>query len=550
MAENTHPHTFTLLAPHQKQAFIQLDIFDWEKKPMKKNERGEFYFNTELPDGEYRYRFHVPSTSWFYEENTWVDIVDPLATQVDEENHAAVLRFQNGFPVHSHHAWQHDHVDQRPVQEWVLYELHPGIFGAHFVEEAGETAYRRGTFLDLIDKIDYLKKLGITAVQLMPIQEFPGKDSMGYNPAYFLAPESAYGLPEHLMQFIDTLHGQRMSCIGDFVFNHASDQSPLAQMDHDYWFHREPKDEKQSWGPEFNYHYFDECHQRHPAWEHALHTVRHWLFNYHLDGLRYDAVKQINHRDFLDWLTQQTQENAGPKHFFNIAECIPDEPSMVAGEGPMDACWHDGFCHDIRQLLSGQDIDSEQVKNALDGTRKGYETPLQIVNYLSNHDQPRLQPYFMDLGLSAEEAVHRHQLGVALLCFAVGIPMIRMGEEMAWHMEGDETRGVLPWSDLEDETVNALWQSYRFWIHERHQHADLQQGQMRFFESAAGWICGRFAEDAASLLLFNPSDIDIEIVLDFSGELAGEWQESSQGNITEGHFQLRPWSYVYLRRQR
>ena len=488
-----YPYTFTLLAPHQNEAMIQLDVLDWEKQPMQKNEAGVFYWNTELPDGTYRYRFHLPSQSWFYDENTWLDVIDPLATEVDEAEGVAIVHLAQGMPVHSNYAWQADTVEQLPPHTWVLYEMHVGIFA--------------NTFQGCLEKLPYLQTLGITALQLLPVQAFPGENSLGYNPAYFLAPDPTYGTPEDLMQFVDHCHERQIVCLGDFIFNHASPESPLAQIDHDYWFHHEAKDPDQSWGPEFNYDFYDEEHQRYPAWEYAQHIIEHWLYNYHLDGLRYDAVKQINHRPFLDWVTQQAHFTSGPKRFFNIAECIPDEPSMVAQGGPMNSCWHDSFCHEVRRFLAGEAFDMDALYSALDGTQKGYETPLQMVNYLSNHDQPRMHSYLLAQGLSEEEALLRHELGVALLFFAVGIPMVRMGEEMAWHTDdADETQLHLPWDRLEQEAVGALFRCYQQWIHWRKEKPALQQGALRWLATEPLWWLVREHEGQAMLLILNPGE--------------------------------------------
>ena len=512
MSETEFPYTFTLLAPAQDEVFIQIDALDWKKQAMEKNERGEFFWNTALADGVYRYRFHLPSNAWFYDEGTWVDIIDPLATEVDLEENAAILRLEQGMPIHSAYAWEHDDVRQLSPEAWVLYELHVGVFSADMAAENEAT----GSFAGCTQKISYLEDLGITGVQLLPVQGFPGEISLGYNPAYFLAPASSYGRPEDLMAFVDALHGRHMVCLGDFVFNHASDQSPLAQIDHDYWFHHEAKDPEHSWGPEFNYDAYDETYDRYPAWEHAQHVIHHWLYHYHFDGLRYDAVKQLDHRAFLEWSTREAMTQAGPKIFFNIAECIPDEPSLVAGDGPMNACWHDGFCQDIRRLLSGETLEAEKVLNALDGTRKGYETPLQIVNYLSNHDQPRLHSHFKSLGLDDNEALRRHHLGIALLFFAVGIPMVRMGEEMAWDVTGDESPQQLPWERLSDPAIQNLWVQYQTWIQWWRQMTALQRGEMLCLCTHPLWVLIREDETSQFMLAFNPTDAEVshELTLD------------------------------------
>jgi len=76
-------------------------------------------------------------------------------------------------------------------------------------------------------------------------------------------------------------------------------------------------------------------------------VVRFWIEEYHIDGIRYDAAKQIGNFDFLHWIVQESKRTAGDKPFYNIAEHIPDTPDITNQDGPMDGCWHDSFYHTL-----------------------------------------------------------------------------------------------------------------------------------------------------------------------------------------------------------
>ena len=111
--------------------------------------------------------------------------------------------------------------------------------------------YPRGNYQHVIEKLDYLCELGINAIELMPIKEYPGDYSWGYNPRYFLATESSYGSTEDLKRLIDECHARGIRIIIDGIYNHSEASSPLTQIDHDYWYHHEPRDPDNNWGPEF-----------------------------------------------------------------------------------------------------------------------------------------------------------------------------------------------------------------------------------------------------------------------------------------------------------
>jgi 1,4-alpha-glucan branching enzyme len=110
-----------------------------------------------------------------------------------------------------------------------------------------------------------------------------------------------------------------MRVILDIILNHSNTEAPLTKIDYDYWYSREPSDPDFNWGPEFDYDHYDENLDLHPARQFAKDVVLFWIAEYHIDGYRFDAVKQLGHFDFLRELTAETSQKAQPKPFYNMA---------------------------------------------------------------------------------------------------------------------------------------------------------------------------------------------------------------------------------------
>lgn len=530
---------FTLLAPYNETVLLQGDFSDWQDLPMQKDDTGVWRLSVELEDGAYEYRFRLPSLSWFWEAGKWVQLIDPWATQVDEQKDVGIVIVQNGAKVVAPYNWEHDAVEQVEPFETVAYEIYIGDFAA---DEHGQ-----GTFEKVLGKLDYLADLGINAIQCMPVMEFPGRKSWGYNPAYPFATESTYGPPVAFKQLVDGCHGRRIRFLADMLFNHVTQDCRLTWIDYDYWFSREPTDPEWNWGPEFNYDKFDENYKRWPAWEFAGQVVDFWLQEYHIDGIRYDAVKQLAHSEFLGWLTARAHKMSGPKPFFNIAERIPDTPEVIKPEGPMDSTWHDTFCHNVRNVLCGSEQNPDQIKDVIDPRRRGYASPLQLINYLSNHDQPRMITALVTAGHSAEVALHRYRLGVMLLLTSYGVPMLRMGDEFG------EGRGVkdqdqhmlmpLDWEALTRDPGPDLHALHRDLIALRKAHPALMQGDVTFvWEDGLGLAWLRQYEQDAVLIAANLRD---EALSAEPAVPAGPWQRFGSEDRHEGEslpLNLEPWS--------
>lgn len=472
------PIEFSLFAPYNEAVSLIGSFSNWNEIPMKKGKDGFFRVSVDLEDGVYHYKFRVQSKSWFFEPNQWVDVTDPYATDVDgkssEEN--VIVRIKGGERIVDTYVWQHDDAPLPADHELVIYEMHVADFSG-----GEDDPHARGQYQHVIEKLDYLCELGINAIELMPVKEYPGDYSWGYNPRHFFATESSYGSTADLKRLIDECHHRGIRVIMDGIYNHSEASSPLTQIDHDYWYHHEPRDPDNNWGPEFNYEHYDENLETYPARRFIGDTVRYWVREYHLDGIRYDAARQIANYDFMHWITQEAKETAGAKPFFNIAEHIPETTSITNVDGPMDGCWHDSFYHTVLAHITGDTFDLESLKDAIDAKRQGFMGATNVVNYLTNHDHNHVMAELSDRQIFDEAAFRRVKLGAVLLMTAMGVPMLWMGEEFGEYKYKTPDPAKIDWTLLSNDLNRGLFDYYKGLIALRKNNAALHTANVEFF---------------------------------------------------------------------
>ncbi len=407
-----------------------------------------------------------------------MSLTDPYATNVDgsspEEN--GIVRIKDGQRIVDTYVWQHDDKLLPPDHALVIYELHVADFSGGEDDPEPRGKYRHG-----IEKLDYLCELGINAIELMPVKEYPGDYSWGYNPRYFFATETSYGTTAELKQLIDECHARGIRVFIDGIYNHSEASSPLTQIDHDYWYHHAPRDPDNNWGPEFNYEHYDENLDTYPARRFIGDTVRYWIEEFHIDGIRYDAARQIANYDFMHWIVQEAKKTAGNKPFYNIAEHIPETPSITNVDGPMDGCWHDSFYHCVLAHVIGETFDLEQLKDVLDARRQGFMSVTNVVNYLTNHDHHHVMAELGDRGILGEAAFRRRKLGAALVLTAIGVPLIWMGEEFGEYKYKSSDQAKIDWTLLDGDLNRNLFEYYKGLIHLRKNNHAFYTENIEFF---------------------------------------------------------------------
>ncbi|MDQ8188290.1 alpha-amylase family glycosyl hydrolase [Pelagicoccus sp. SDUM812002] len=461
--------TFAVWAPHADSVSVVGDFNDWKEDahPMESVEGGNWTACVESAEQGQRYKYRITTGDRTF------DRVDPRALKVENSIGAGII-------------WQPS-PDDTPafvppsLDQLVVYELHIGSFAL-----ADEAAV--GTFEEAMGKLDYLSDLGINAIEIMPVSEFAGDLSWGYNPAHPYAVESAYGGPEAFLAFVQAAHAKGIAVILDVVYNHFG-PSDLDLWQFDGWeengkggiyFFNDHRSET-PWGdtrPDYG---------RQEVRDYLIDNALMWLDIYKVDGLRLDMTLFIrstkgNPDDPNDdlkegWsLMQELNDavrHANPRAIL-LAEDLRDSEWLVkdtgAGGAGFSSQWCAAFVHPVRAALSqpaDEDRSLESIEDAL--TSKFDNDAFKRVVYSESHDEvangsARL-PSEIDAGTpDSLSARKRSLLGAVLVMTAPGIPMLFQGQEF---LEDEWFRDNVPlrWEKL--DTYSGIHRCYRDLVHLR-----------------------------------------------------------------------------------
>ena len=343
---------------------------------------------------------------------------------------------------HTSFAWTDAQWQAPPLSSAILYELHIGTFTPE------------GTFDAAQQHLAYLKDLGITHIELMPVNAFPGGHGWGYDGVDLFAPYEPYGGPEALKRFIDACHEHGLAVLLDVVYNHLGPSGNYLGKFAPYFTHMH----NTPWGDAVNLEDAGSHEVRRFFCDNAL----MWLRDYHFDGLRLDAVHAYMDRSAINFMEQLTKEvraleaEAG-KSYVVIAESDLNDPRLVtsseAGGYGMDAQWSDDFHHALVTMLtsdrSGYYSDFGSIADlakslmsvfVYDGIYSPHRDrihgrPVQdlpawrFLGYAQNHDQIGNRAKGERLSHLANAG--RVKIAAALVFIAPFVPMIFQGEEWA-----------------------------------------------------------------------------------------------------------------------
>ncbi|HKQ07443.1 MAG TPA: malto-oligosyltrehalose trehalohydrolase [Blastocatellia bacterium] len=336
--------------------------------------------------------------------------------------------------------WQDGGWQNVALDELIIYELHVGTFTAE------------GTFAAIIPRLDDLKRLGVTALEIMPVAQFTGQRNWGYDGVYPYAAQNSYGGPEGLKQLVNACHRAGLAVILDVVYNHLGPEGNYLSCFAPYFTdtYRTP------WGNAIN---FDGPYS-HGVRDYFINNALHWLEHYHMDGLRLDATHAIlDHgaKHFLEELAEAVaacSRRFGKTHHLIAESDLNDRRVTAAREAGgygIDAQWCDDFHHALRTLLTGERHgyyeDFGQIVHLAKAYREGFvysweyspyrkrmhgssskDLPgRRLVVFSTNHDQ--IGNRMLGERLSALISFEAQKLAACAVLLSPYVPLLFMGEE-------------------------------------------------------------------------------------------------------------------------
>lgn len=470
---------FRVWAPHAQQVAVVGDFNDWDEKSdaLASEDNGYWYTLVKKAQADHEYKFSITTEGG--------------ETLVKNDPYARMLTNSSGNSIVTDLAydWEDDAFETPYWSDTVIYEMHVGTF--HVTDPD-----HPGTFASVIEKLPYLQELGINTIELMPITEFPGDYSWGYNPAHPFAVEESYGGITGLKDLVKAAHQAGIAVVLDVVYNHFG-PSDIDLWQFDGWsdndgggiyFYNDWRAET-PWGatrPDYG---------RPEVQQYLRDNALMWLEEFRMDGLRLDGTMFMRNANGMDgdpgsdiaevWgffqeLNREINERYPRKLI--IAEDLMDnaavtQPTEEGGAG-FGSQWWGGFVHPVRAMVIESEDRQRNMEKLAQIVTFPAEKAFERVIYTESHDEVANGKARVNEEIRPGEsdnyfAIKRSFLGAALVFTAPGIPMMFQGQEFAedkWFADGDP----LDWSLT--ETHAGILRMYRDIIRLRRNFENTTQG--------------------------------------------------------------------------
>ncbi len=509
--------TFRLWAPHAKQVSVIGSFNGWDGSvhPMQALDLGHWIVQVEDAKVGDQYKYQIVTSTGV------VKRIDPCAREVTNSVGNAIIhdpRFD----------WSDDDFSMPPWNQLIIYELHVGTFN-------DDDPFRPGKFITITARLDYLKRLGVNAIQIMPVGQFAGMRSWGYNPSHLFAVDSDYGGSLGLKRFIKRAHQAGIAVLLDVVYNHFG-PSDLDLWQFDGWsengkggiyFYNDDR-ALTPWGetrPDFG---------RGEVRQFILDNVLMWLDEYRVDGLRFDSTLYI--RKFGESGSQELPDGWSLLQAINetvsrsrpgritIAEDLQSNhwitKDVGAGGAGFASQWDPHFVRPIRDAVIAardQDRSLSRIRDAI--LYRYNDDAFERVIYSESHDdvangQSRIPQEVDSNDPTGWYAQKRSTMAAAMVFTAPGIPMLFQGQEF---LEGGWFRDTIPVDWDQRETFRGIVRLYRDLIRLRLNQHGVSNG-----------LCGQFTQvyhlnDERKMLAFHrwdrggPGD-DVVVIANFFHE--------------------------------
>ncbi|MCM4157062.1 alpha-amylase family glycosyl hydrolase [Gramella sp. AN32] len=439
--------TFRVWAPNANSVFVVGDFNDWNEEALELQSENNGYWAGAIEntnEGEqYKYVIHNGDQKLYKN--------DPYAFEVTNSDGNSIIRTLN-------FDWEYDDFQMPSWNTLVIYELHVGTFNRKYPDKVG-------TFDDVVEKLDYLQNLGINCIELLPVAEFAGGISWGYNPAHPFAIEQDYGGPDGLFRLVREAHKKGIAVIMDVVYNH------LGPSDVDLW-------QFDGWSDnDKGGIYFYNDHRSDTPWgntrpDYGRPEVRKylrdnalmWIEKYHCDGLRMDATSYIRYEggglgvdtEILEGIILMRDINSEIRekypHVLTIAEDLKGQSIITNkienGGIAYGTQWDMNFVHPVREVLSAMNDTERDLDKIVQALMYRYSNDaFSRVVYTESHDEvangnsrvpEEIQPGDAESPFAKKRAI----LGIVLALTAPGIPMIFQGQEFLEYEYFKDDRGL------------------------------------------------------------------------------------------------------------
>ncbi|WP_282050650.1 alpha-amylase family glycosyl hydrolase [Maribacter aquivivus] len=445
--------TFRVWAPNAAKVFVGGSFNNWSENEilLEAENNGYWSVSTEEASEGDEYKFFIEYNGKLLSRN------DPYAYELTNSNGNSIIRTLD-------FNWEDEDFKMPSWNELVIYELHVGTFNRSSPDAVG-------TFDDVIVKLDYLKNLGINCIELLPVAEFAGGISWGYNPAHPFAIEQDYGGPDAFAKLVNEAHKRGIAVIMDVVYNHFG-PSDVDLWQFDGW------SENDKGGI-----YFYNDHRSDTPWgdtrpDYGREEVRQylrdnalmWIEKYHCDGLRMDATSYIRYEGGgLGYDTEIEEGNVLMRdinseirekypHVLTIAEDLKGD-SRVTDAVEYDGLaygsqWDMNFVHPVREVIEDTHDNSRDLQKIVDALEFTYSNDaFSRIVYTESHDEvangkarvpEEIQPGDAESAFAKKRAL----LGIVLTLTAPGIPMLFQGQEFIEDEYFQDTEG-LDWNKEE-----------------------------------------------------------------------------------------------------
>ncbi|MDD3566767.1 MAG: alpha-amylase family glycosyl hydrolase [Bacteroidales bacterium] len=485
--------TLVLHDPPAKKEFVFAigDFSDWLLD--------EAYLMNRTPDGKHHWLTITglePAKEYIYQY--WIDgeikLADPYTEKVSDPwndkyisstTYPNLISYPEGkttgiasvFQIEAEeYQWEATNFVAPPKDELIIYELH--------IRDFVDDDY----IITVLDKLDYLETLGVNAIELMPINEFEGNDSWGYNPSFYFATDKAYGTKNSYKKFIDECHKRGMAVIIDMVLNHSFSQSPLVQMYFDSekptadnpWYNQTCPHEPWCWGYDFD-------HQSPYTIDFVNRVNEFWLTEFKVDGFRFDFTKGFTNNQTGNQGSDYDEQRIGilktyadyiwevNPNAYVILEHFTDNTEerelaeYKASEGKGMLIWGN-VNHAYSEASMGWLSDSNF--NQVSYKQRGYNYP-HLVGYMESHDEERMMYKNLTYGNSSNQDHDVKTLGVGITrqklagVFFFTIPGPKMiwqfgelGYEVPIDQNGRTGRKPIRWEYFEDGGRRSLYSTW------------------------------------------------------------------------------------------